>query len=139
LLERALDGRQVAQYWRQMHEELGSRNRRRDAAFPEADAPAYKHASAHQWRYSQKIEIKVLESIMDLFHRLLAPGEKVCAVDCAHAEQGMAPETIKRYLDSLDARLTILGERLRSIHSGQVREGYLDELASLRRWRKALV
>lgn len=137
--ERPLDGRKVAKYWREMHEERGSRKKRRQAAFPGPEAPAHRHASAHKWRYMQKIEVKVLESIMDLFHRLLAPGEKVCAADCAHAKQGMPPEVLKRYLDSLDARLAILRERLRSTLSGQLREDYLDEQAAIQRWRKALV
>lgn len=137
--ERPLDGRKVAKYWREMHEERGARKKRRQAAFPGPEAPAHRHASAQEWRYMQKIEVKVLESIMDLFHRLLAPGEKVCAADCAHAEQSMPPEVLKRYLDSLDARLAILRERLRSTLSGQLREDYLDEQAAIQRWRKALV
>lgn len=134
-----LDGRAVALYWRSMHEELARRTMRRAEAFPGPDAAPDAHVRAHEWRYGQKIEIKVLESIMDLFHRLLAPGEKVCAADCAHAKQGMPPEVLKRYLDSLDARLAILRERLRSTLSGQLREDYLDEQAAIQRWRKALV
>lgn len=105
-----------------MHEELGSRRKRRQGAYLGPEAPAYQHESAHQWRHGQKIGIKALESIQDLFHRLLAPGERVCAAECAHAEQGMAPEIVKKYPDSLDARLAILKERLRSTSHGQVYE-----------------
>src|SRR5690606_33775356 len=115
-------GRAGGADWRRMHEELGSRRKRRQGAYVGPEAPAYQHESAHQWRHGQKIGIKALESIQGLFHRLLAPGEKVCAAECAHAEQGMAPEIVKKYPDSLDARLAILKERLRSTSHGQVYE-----------------
>lgn len=134
-----LDRRRVSRYWRLMHRELACRTRRRRKAFPKQDAPAHAHSSAHQWRYGQKIEIKVLESIMDLFHRLLAPGEKVCAMECSHAPRGMPPEVVKRYLDSLDAQLRKIEGNLEKSLSGQYREDQLDEQAAIRKWRRALV
>ncbi|HLV60127.1 MAG TPA: hypothetical protein VKY51_01855 [Fredinandcohnia sp.] len=134
-----LDGRAVALYWRSMHEELARRTMRRAEAFPGPDAAPDAHVRAHEWRYGQKIEIKVLESIMDLFHRLLAPGEKVCAAECAHAAGGMPPEVIKRYLDSLDAREADLKRRLATTPYGQVYEDYMDERDAIRRWRARLV
>lgn len=97
--ERPLDGRKVAKYWREMHEERGARKKRRQAAFPGPEAPAHRHASAQKWRYTQKIEVKVLESIMDLFHRLLAPGGEglrggLCARKAGNAAGG--PQEVPR-------------------------------------------
>src|SRR5690606_32361061 len=37
--ERPLDGRKVAKYWREMHEERGARKKRRQEAFPGPEAP----------------------------------------------------------------------------------------------------
>lgn len=140
LPEAALDRRRVARYWRLMHLELACRTKRRKKAYPAQTAPGHVHDSAQRWRYGQKIEVKVLESVMDLFHRLLAPGEKVCAIPCSHAKRGIAPEVVKRYLDSLDARLQIIKDRLHSIPPyGQHHEDLLDEQGSIRRWRRTLV
>ncbi|MCI0572060.1 MAG: hypothetical protein L0Y66_15000, partial [Myxococcaceae bacterium] len=70
------------------------------------------------YRYECKIEIKKYEEVLELLHRIIAPGVAVlCGVECEHVAGGASPEQLKRFLDSMDADLAKI-EKLWSTASG---------------------
>ena len=70
--------------------------------------------SALLHRYSLKIDIKSIEAVMALAHRILVPGEKVlCAYRCLHVAKGMTAVQAKEFIDSLDAAIEELTTRIR--------------------------
>jgi len=71
------------------------------------------------WRYGQKIDIKVHESVIELLHRILASDAPfLCAHDCPHVDAGAAPDQLRRFLDTLDARAAYCREEARGAPLG---------------------
>jgi hypothetical protein len=71
-----------------------------------------------QWKYGQKIEIKVHESVIELLHRIIAPGAPfLCDHACPHVDKGATPEQLRRFLDSIDAHAALCRENAEHGHS----------------------
>ena len=68
-------------------------------------------ASHLEWKYGQKIDIKVHESVVELLHRILVPEAPfLCNQCCAHVAAGASPEQLRRFVDAIAARAALCRE-----------------------------
>jgi hypothetical protein len=139
-------GEALARYWGELVEYCVGKIARRQAAAKAIDE-AYARGdprgatSIGQWRYGQKIEIKAAEMVLELLHRIVAPDAPfLCDDRCPHVRAGATAGQVKRFLDSLDARVARCRDLLRDCrHDHPCWEDYRNEIYVFERWRRALV
>lgn len=91
-------------------------------------------------KYSNKITIKSIEAVLELFHRVAAPEVKdLCDHRCPHLAQGLAPAQVKQIVDSLQAALARIDDWLKvpSLSDDERSDSY-DERGEYTRGLEAL-
>ena|GEM_PF-1632128 len=126
----ALDGDAARRLWEETlgrHQELVERRRSLlrvgMEALPEKVSPSL-------LRRLLTLEIKCIEAALDLLHRIVAPGERVCGHACPHLASGVSPEQAGRYLHSLRDAIDRLEGQLRRSRSSRHLLDYEAEIAA---------
>ena len=141
----AIAGAALARYWRDIVEYRVGKVERRHAAAraideAEARGEGGRAVEVRRWSYGQKIEMKAVEQVLELLHRILAPAAPfLCDERCAHVRAGATAGQVKRFLDAIDAAVANGRWQLEHTRSSTCFEDLHDELYVLGRWRHALV
>lgn len=112
---RGLSGAALAGYWSWAYEVRAKRKAQLETKRDDWSE------SYRRWRKERWTQIGMLEGILDLLHRVLAPDAPFCGQGCTHLEDGLGPEQAKRFIDSLDA--------FRAITEYESEENYTAEYA----------
>lgn len=97
LPERGLSGAELSDFWAWADSVRMQRKRQLQASRHD------RSESYRRWCRERWTQIGMLEAILDLLHRILAPGTAFCGQDCSHLQAGLSPAQAKRFLDALDA------------------------------------
>ena len=139
---RGISAEQLTEFWLSIVGAVGGQIASRERTLKRMDDAEARGdiASVQSGRvvaYAGKQEIKEIEAIAALLHKILAPAAPfLCDGSCGHVAAGATPRQAKRFLDSLDGEIA----RVRDVHaktecSHPCFEDEREELAILGQWR----